>query len=131
MNMISFNDITRAGYTQYVEIDLGSATMIIMSGQVAIDAEGNTVGKGNFEQQAEFIFSSIKKIVEKAGGSINNVIKLNNYLTDISNLTLFKNVRDRYVNTSQPPASTTVEISRFIREDLLLEIEVIAMINKS
>lgn len=129
--MISFNDIMPVGYAQYVEIDSGSARMVVMSGQVAIDAEGNIIGKGDFEQQAEFIFSSIKKIVEKAGGSIDNVIKLNNYLIDISNLSLFKKVRDKYVNTSHPPASTTVEVSRFIREDLLLEIEAVAIIDKS
>ncbi|WP_114941819.1 RidA family protein [Mucilaginibacter endophyticus] len=129
--MISFNDVTPVGYAQYVEIDLGNARMIVMSGQVAIDTEGNIIGKDDFEQQAEFIFSSIKKIVEKAGGSIDNIIKLNNYLIDISNLPLFKKVRDKYVNTSHPPASTTVEVSSFIREDLLLEIEAMAIINKN
>ena len=128
--MISFNDITPVGYAQYVQIDLGPVIMVIMSGQVAIDKEGNIVGRGNFALQAELIFSSIKNIVEKAGGGMDNIVKLNNYLTDMSNLPLFKNVRDKYVNTAQPPASTTVEVSRFIREDLLLEIEAVAIINK-
>lgn len=129
--MISFNDITPAGYARYVEVDLGVTKMIIISGQVAIDKEGNTVGEGNFEQQAEFIFSSIKNILKKAGGSFDNIVKLNNYLTDISDLPFFKTVRDRYVNTLQPPASTTIGGNRLVRNELLLEVEATAIINKS
>ena len=127
--MVKFKDIS-AGYSKYVEVDLGDSKMIILSGQVAFDANGNTVGKDNFEQQAEHIFQSIKSIVEKAGGSMENVIKLTNYLTDVSNLPVFKKVRDRYINTAQPPASTTMEVSKFVKDDLLLEVEVTAIISK-
>src|SRR5262245_56173955 len=127
--MLKFNDIA-SGYAQYVEIDLGTAKMVIISGQVPIDAEGNTVGVGNFEQQTEFVFSSIKKILEKAGGRFENVAKLTNYLTDISNLPVFRQVRDRYVNSVQPPASSSVEVSGLARKDLLVEVEVTAVINK-
>ena len=127
--MVKFNDIS-AGYSKYVEVDLGASKMIILSGQVAFDADGNTVGKGNFEQQAEHIFAAIKQIVEKAGGSMENVVKLTNYLTDISNLPAFKKVRDKYINIAQPPASTTMEVSKFVKDELLLEVEAIAIISK-
>lgn len=53
---LKFNDISRYGYSEYVEIDLGTAKMLVFSGQLALDAEGNTIGLGNFEQQAEYIF---------------------------------------------------------------------------
>lgn len=129
--MLKFNDITPIGYAQYVEIDLGIAKMIILSGQVAVDMEGNTLGKENFEQQTECIFTTIKKILEKAGGNMDNIVKLNNYLTDISNLPLFRNVRDRHINTAHPPASTAVEVSRLFRDDILLEIEATAIIDKN
>ena len=128
--MVKFKDISPAGYSKYVEVDLGTSKMVILSGQVAFDADGNTVGKGNFEQQAEHIFSGIKQIVEKAGGTMENVVKLTNYLTDISNLPVFKKVRDKYINLAQPPASTTMEVSRFVKDDLLLEVEVTAIISK-
>ncbi|MBO9199552.1 MULTISPECIES: RidA family protein [Niastella] len=128
--MVNFKDISPAGYSKYVEVDLGVSKMIILSGQVAFDADGNTVGKDNFEQQAEHIFSGIKQIVEKAGGNMNNVVKLTNYLTDVSNLPVFKKVRDKYINLATPPASTTLEVSRFVKDELLLEVEAIAIINK-
>lgn len=128
--MVKFNDIG-GGYSKYVEIDLGTAKMIVMSGHVAMDGEGKNVGEGNMEQQAEFIFSAIKSIVEKAGGSMANIIKLTNYLTDIAQLPEFKTVRDKYVNTAQPPASTTLEVSGFVRKEWLLEVEAMAVISKS
>lgn len=128
--MVKFKDIAASGYSKYVEIDLGASKMIILSGQVAFDADGNTVGKDNFEQQAEHIFQSIKGIVEKAGGSMENVVKLTNYLTDVADLPVFKKVRDRYINLAQPPASTTMEVSQFVKADLLLEVEATAIISK-
>jgi 2-iminobutanoate/2-iminopropanoate deaminase len=128
--MVKFMDIAPSGYSKYVEIDLGASKMIMLSGQVAFDADGNTVGRDNFEQQAEYIFQSIKSIVEKAGGSMENVVKLTNYLTDVSYLPVFKKVRDRYINLAQPPASTTLEVSKVVKADLLLEVEAIAIISK-
>ncbi|OQP50283.1 endoribonuclease L-PSP [Niastella yeongjuensis] len=127
--MVNFKDIS-AGYSKYVEVDLGASKMVILSGQVAFDANGNTVGKDDFEQQAEHIFQSIKSIVEKAGGSMDNVIKLTNYVTDVANLPVFRKVRDKYINTAQPPASTTMEVSKFVKDDLLLEVEATAIISK-
>ncbi len=127
--MVNFKDIS-AGYSKYVEVDLGTSKMVFLSGQVAFDANGNTVGKDDFEQQAEHIFQSIKSIVEKAGGSMDNVIKLTNYVTDVANLPTFRKVRDKYINTNQPPASTTMEVSKFVKDDLLLEVEVVAVISK-
>ena len=126
--MVNFKNVTPGGYAQYVEIDLGTARIMVISGQVAIDAEGKVIGKGDFELQAESIFIAIKSLLEKAGGTTANLIKLNTYLTDLSDLPLFKKIRDRYINTLNPPASTTIQISRLVKDELLLEIEATAVI---
>ncbi|HWW42175.1 RidA family protein [Pedobacter sp.] len=128
-NMVKHHEISQFGYSEYVEIDLGTAKMLVFSGQLALDNDGNTVGAGNFEQQAEYIFSSIQKKLEKAGGSLKNIIKLNNYFTDISNLPAFRTIRNKYIDTTQPPAQTSVEVKQLFRADVMLEVEFMAVIN--
>lgn len=118
------------GYSHAAEIDLGKSKMLIISGQVALDAGGNVVGLNNFEQQAEQVFKNIKTIVESSGGTMNDVVKLTFYLRDVSNIVKVREVRDRYVNTASPPASTLVEVSDLFRDEFLLEIEATAVISK-
>lgn len=125
---LKFNDISPFGYSEYIEIDLGTAKMLVFSGQLALDAKGNTVGLGNFEQQAEYIFSSIKKTLEKAGGSMKNIVKLNNYFVDITNLPLYRAIRNKYIDTTQPPAQTSVEVKQLFSKEVLLEVELTAII---
>ncbi len=60
------------------------------------------------------------------GADFTHVIKLNMYVVDISQLPILREVRDRYVNTANPPASTLVEIRRLAREEFLIEIEAVA-----
>lgn len=118
------------GYSQAAEIDLGKSKMLIISGQVALDAEGRVVGMNNFEHQAEQVFRNIKAIIESSGGTMNDVVKLTFYLRDVSNIIKLREVRDRYVNTASPPASTLVEVSDLFRDEFLLEIEATAVISK-
>lgn len=118
------------GYSQAAEIDLGKSKMLIISGQVALDAEGKVVGMNNFEHQAEQVFKNIKAIVESSGGTMNNVVKLTFYLRDVSNIIKLREVRDRYINTASPPVSTLVEVSDLFRDEFLLEIEATAVIEK-
>lgn len=57
-----------------------------------------------------------------------NIIKLNNYFTDISNLPIFRTIRNKYIDTLQPPAQTSVEVKQLFRADVMLEIEITAII---
>ncbi|MDR6940943.1 RidA family protein [Mucilaginibacter pocheonensis] len=118
------------GYSQAVTIDLGKNTMLIMSGQVALNKSGNLVGKGDLAQQTQQVFTNIKSIVEDAGGSMNDVVKLNYYILDVSQVQALRNVRDKFVNISHPPASTLVQVSKLFRDDILIEIEATAIIQK-
>ena len=116
------------GYSQAAQIDLGSCKMLIISGQVAFDSNGNLVGKGDFSEQAEQVFRNIKSIVESAGGSMNNVVKLGFYLVDIKQIQALRGIRDKFFNPKEPPTSTLVEVSKLFRDDVLVEIEAIAII---
>ncbi len=129
-SITKFMEVSPSGYSQYVEIDLGNATMILISGQVPLDAQGNTVGKGDLAKQIEQTFINIKNIVEKAGGTMDDIVKLNNYLLDLSQIQLLREIRSKYINTKNPPASTAVQVSRLFREDILVEIEATVVIPK-
>jgi reactive intermediate/imine deaminase len=119
---------TPHGYSQAAVIDLGNCRMVIISGQVALDAKGNLVGKDDIEKQTEQVFTNIKNIVEGTGGAMDNIVKLGFFTTDVSKIQAVRNVRDKFINTQKPPASTLVQVSKLFRDDILIEIEATAII---
>lgn len=121
---------TPRGYSQAVKVDLGNATMLILSGQVPLDKQGNLVGKGDFAKQVEQTFLNIKSIVEDAGGTMNDVVKLNIYFIDITQIPTFREVRDKFISTKNPPTSTAAQVNRLFRDDVLIEVEATAIIRK-
>lgn len=111
------------GYTQVVEVTGGRT--IYIAGQTALDQSFHVVGKGDFRAQAEQVFENLKAALSAVEADFTHVVKLNMYLVDMSQLSTLAQVRDRYVNTQHPPASTAVEIRKLAHPDLLLEVEVI------
>jgi 2-iminobutanoate/2-iminopropanoate deaminase len=116
------------GFSQAVQIDLGNCKMLMISGQVAFDQQGNLIGKANFSEQATQVFNNIKSIIEAQGGKMNNLVRISIYLTDISQLAAFREVRDQFINIKCPPASTLVQVNRLFRDDVLLEVDATAII---
>ena len=121
---------TPRGYSHAAVVDLGTCKMLILSGQVALDNKGNLIGKDDFGKQADQVFQNIKSIVEAAGGKMDNVVKLGFYVLDVGQVQALRAVRDKYINTKNPPASTLVQVSKLFRDDVLLEIEATAIIPK-
>ena len=119
------------GYSQAAVIDLGNSTMVIMSGQVPFDKEGKLVGKDDIGQQAQQVFRNIKSIVEEMGGTMNDVIKLTYLVTDLTQIQSIRSIRDQYINTQKPPASTLAQVSKLFRDDVFIEIEATAVIPKN
>ena len=97
-------------------------------GQVALDKSGNVVGKDDFKAQIQQVFENLKAAVEAAGGSFNDVVKLNSYFVDLSHAPEFREVRDKYINVKNPPASTAVQVSRLFRPEFLIEVEAVAVV---
>ena len=116
------------GYSQVATVTGGTAVFI--GGQVALDKSGNVVGKDDFRAQVQQVFENLKAAVEAAGGSFGDVIKLNSYFLDLSRLPEFREIRDKYINLNNPPASTTVEVPRLFRPEFLVEIEAVAVVKK-
>lgn len=110
------------GYSQTAQIDLGNATMLLIAGQVPLDKQGNLIGKDDFEKQTTQVFSNIKSIIEEAGGNMNHLAKITIFIKDVNKIQVVRDVRDKFINTQTPPASTLVEVSNLYRNDVMIEI---------
>jgi enamine deaminase RidA (YjgF/YER057c/UK114 family) len=116
------------GYTYVVEAT-GPNRLIFIAGQLGLDLENRLVGAdGDFRAQAFKAFDNLRLALASAGASFKDVVKLNNYLTDMSHIGIFREVRDEFINTAAPPASTTVAISQLARPGALFEVEAIAVL---
>jgi len=114
------------GYTHVVEI-IGPARIVYIAGQLGLDKEGKPVG--DFRAQTTQAFENLKIALAAAGAGFEHVVKINNYLVDIAaNIATFREVRDRYLNTAAPPASTAVGVPGLARPGALFEIEAIAVL---
>lgn len=114
------------GYTHVVEVTCGRTVFI--SGQVAQDANGNVVGVGDFHAQTERVFENLRAALAAVGGTFADVVKMTIFVTNMDHLPVLRAVRDRYVNTAQPPASTAVMVSRLAHPDWMIEIEAVAVL---
>ena len=113
------------GYTHVVEATT-PGRLVYIAGQLGIDREGKVVG--DFRKQAVQTFENLKNALAAVGGSFAEVVKLNNYLLDMSDLPVFREVRDSYLGQGNRPASTTIAIAGLAREGALLEVEAVAVL---
>ncbi len=117
---------TPTGYTHVVEVS-GAMKTIYISGQIALDKDGNLVGASDMKAQAEQVFRNLQAALGAAGAKFSDVVKMNTYTTDMSQVQAIRDVRSRYFGNTVP-ASTLVQVVRLARPELMLEIEVIAAV---
>lgn len=117
---------TPTGYTHVVEVT-GPAKTVYIAGQIAFDKEGKIVGAGDMAAQAEQVFKNLQAALETAGAKFSDVVKMNTYITDMAKAPAVREVRARYFGQSTP-ASTLVQVVALARPELMLEIEVIAVV---
>ena len=116
------------GYTHVVEVT-GPGRIVYIAGQLGLKPNGDIAG--DFRAQCVQAFENLKAALAAVGATFDDVVKLNNYLIDIpKNLGSYREVRDKYVNTSQPPASTTIGIPALARPDALYEVEAVVLLAK-
>jgi enamine deaminase RidA (YjgF/YER057c/UK114 family) len=116
------------GYSHVVETT-GPGRTVYIAGQFGIDKNGNLAGgPGDFPAQAVQTFENLKAALAAVGGDFSHVVKVTNLLADVKYLPIFREVRNQYLNSAAPPASTTVAISQFAREGALLEVEAVAVL---
>ena len=101
--------------------------LLYVSGQVAQDGEGNTVGIGDAGAQTRQIMSRIQTIVEAAGATMQDVVKITTFLVNIDDYPAFSQVRSETF-PADPPASSTVVVAGLVRPEFLVEVEAVALV---
>ena len=115
----------RPRFAQVVKHD----KLIYVAGQTSVDANGKLVGKGDIEAQTRQVFQNIKHCLEAAGATFDQVVKINVYSTDLdAHMGVIARLRQEYFSKG-PVASTTVQVSRLVDPDWLVEIEAIAVLD--
>ncbi len=101
--------------------------LVFVSGCVASDEHGRTVGGSDVVAQARQVHENLKKCLAAAGATFADVCKVTVFLRDVRDREKVNTVRKEYFGSSRP-ASTLVEISRLVRDDLLIEVEAVAVL---
>lgn len=115
------------GLSQAVEIPFGNQKMIILSGQIPLNKQGELVGN-DVKTQTIQIFENIKDILEACNASLNDIVKLGIFTSDIFQIAGYREARDQFINLNNPPTSTLVEVKGLFRSDVFIEIEVTAIV---
>jgi enamine deaminase RidA (YjgF/YER057c/UK114 family) len=118
---------TPPGYSQVVEVT--ASRIIFIAGQTALDRDGSLIGKNDFAVQAEQVFRNLSFALQASGCTASNLVKLTVFLTDMDNLTSYREARNRFFASVTPPAApavTLVEVSKLYGPDFMIEIEAIA-----
>lgn len=102
--------------------------VLILSGQVAVDSNMDVVGAGDFDAQAARVFENMRTILEANGSRLDNIVKVTIYLTDMDNFPKILELRERHF-TPPYPADTIVEVSALGLPELMIEVEVIALLD--
>jgi 2-iminobutanoate/2-iminopropanoate deaminase len=103
--------------------------LIFLAGQVAADDELNIVGKGDVVTQASFIFERMQQILNKTGGTLENIVWIQLFVRNMEDRVKITPARKKFFGEHRP-ASTLVEVSKLALEDALLEVNAIAIVEE-
>ncbi len=112
------------GYSRAIRV----GNIIEVAGTTAMDGD-ELIGKGDIYRQTVFIFKKIEKALAEAGATLNDVVRTRMFVTDISQWEEVGKAHGEFFKTIKPVA-TMLELTRLINDDLLIEIEVTAIIDK-
>jgi enamine deaminase RidA (YjgF/YER057c/UK114 family) len=113
------------GYSHVVSAPVDR--IVFISGQVPLDSDGELVGAGDVAAQTRQVFENLTRALEAEGTEWANVLKLSYFVRDVGQMPAVRSIRDEYVDTARPPASTLIEVSSLFRDDVLIEVDAVAV----
>lgn len=116
----------RPSYSHVVTVS-GPGRIVYIAGELARDADGKCVGKGDMRAQMEQTFQNLERCLQAAGATWADVVKTNTYITDWDAFAQCADVRMRYLGVATP-TSTTVGVTRLADPDCMIEIEAVAVV---
>jgi len=112
-------------YSNCVRSDAGP--LLWISGQVALDADGKLVGKGDLRAQAVQVLENIKAILAGSNAAMDDIVKVTVYVTDIRAFNDIADIRERYF-PKDGPSSVICEVSALAWPEFMIEIEAVAVV---
>jgi 2-iminobutanoate/2-iminopropanoate deaminase len=113
---VGYSHAAKAGNTLYI------------AGQIAQDVDGNLVGRGDFEAQVHQVYENLKNIVQEAGGTLQDIVKMTTFLTHYSYIETYRSVRNHYFPEPCPP-NTLLIIDSLALPYYMIEVEAIAVLD--
>jgi 2-iminobutanoate/2-iminopropanoate deaminase len=116
-------------YSHGLTVDVGDSQMIFVTGQIAMDSNGDAVAPDDIEKQTRFVFDSIQNILQEAQSSLDDIVKVVIYVTNMDDFPKISPIRNHYLAEAKP-VSTLVEINKTVKEGCNIEIDIIAIKKK-
>jgi enamine deaminase RidA (YjgF/YER057c/UK114 family) len=113
---------TPMGYSHVVGVPAGR--LVLTSGQVAMDADGNV--PDGWDAQTRLVFENLGRALAAQDAGWSDVVKLTYFVTSVDEVATVRSVRDEFVETATPPASSLVQVAGLFRPELLIEVEAVA-----
>lgn len=114
-------------YSHSVRVEADDCAWIYVSGQIALDENGELVGAGDLAAQTEQVFENLVRILSANEATFDDVVKVQTYVTTLDGLADSRQVRARYL-PEDPPASTAVRIAELLLPGALIEVDVVAVV---
>jgi reactive intermediate/imine deaminase len=115
-------------FSQAIAIE-AKGKLVFISGMTARRADGSIAGIGDIEAQTRQVCENIKSAVQAAGGTLDDILRVDVYVRNMEHFDKIHKVRREYFK-APPPASTMVEVTRMVSPDYLIEINAIAVVQK-
>ena len=126
------NEVINPGWPQYHRYTFSPAVkrgnLLFISGQTGTDEMGRVVAKGDIVAQAKAAYEKIRAILKAAGATFDNIVMTTDYITTTENYRATADVRREYFKNGFP-AATGVVVKSLLREDALIEIDAIAVLD--
>jgi 2-iminobutanoate/2-iminopropanoate deaminase len=113
-------------FSQAIAVE-AKGTMVFLSGMTARRADGTIAGVGDIEAQTRQVCENLKSAIEAAGGSLDDVCRVDVYVRNMEHFEAIHKVRREYFK-APAPASTMVEVTKMVHPDYLIEINAIAVL---
>ncbi|MFF9127788.1 RidA family protein [Streptomyces sp. NPDC014889] len=113
---------------QYSHVVMGTGRFVAISGQLALDEDGELVGEGDPAAQAAQVFENIRRCLAAAEASFAHVVKLTYFVTDTAHLPAIRTARAAHIPDDRLPASSAVQVAALVRPEFLLEVEAFAVV---
>lgn len=125
--IITPQDVHRPfGYSHALQVD----NTLYISGQIPLDRDMQVVGKNDMAAQTEQVYGNLQRVLEDAGGTMEDIVMMNIYVTDLDAFDReTRHIRKKYFGNYYP-AVTAVEVRRLYNPDYMIEVEAVAFLDR-